>query len=222
MANGEATHTADHTRDPCPYNIVSDVGIGFAMGAIGGTFWHGFKGYRNAPYEDRWRSAISSIKARAPIAGGSFAVWSGLFNAFDCAIVHTRDKEDGWNRIMAGAATGAVLAVRSGPKVMAISAGMGAVILAVMEGLGHALTRASAAAYDPQPPISPEQLKKQREEQKLKQKQQEQAQLAAASPVLAADPAPAYSAPSAQPQPAGVPGLLGFQGGLLRGRQSSA
>lgn len=40
---------ADHTRDPCPYVILNDFGGAFAMGAIGGTVWHGIKGSRNSP-----------------------------------------------------------------------------------------------------------------------------------------------------------------------------
>lgn len=40
---------AAHDRDPCPYVILNDFGGAFAMGAIGGTIWHGIKGARNAP-----------------------------------------------------------------------------------------------------------------------------------------------------------------------------
>ena len=40
---------ADHTRDPCPYVILNDFGGAFAMGAVGGTIWHGIKGSRNSP-----------------------------------------------------------------------------------------------------------------------------------------------------------------------------
>lgn len=57
---------------------------------------------------------VSAVKSRAPILAGNFAVWSGMFNACDCALVRVRDKEDAWNPIMAGAMTGAILAVRSG------------------------------------------------------------------------------------------------------------
>jgi hypothetical protein len=40
---------ADHTRDPCPYVILNDFGGAFAMGAVGGSIWHGIKGARNSP-----------------------------------------------------------------------------------------------------------------------------------------------------------------------------
>ncbi|KAI8819822.1 Tim17/Tim22/Tim23/Pmp24 family-domain-containing protein [Fimicolochytrium jonesii] len=148
--------TVDHSRDPCPYSIVNDVGVGFCMGAIGGSVWHGFKGYRNSPRGERFTGSLASIKARAPVIGGNFAVWSGLFNAGDCTIAHVRGKEDAWNPILAGTATGAILAARSGPKVMAISAVFGGAILAAMEGVGAMINRMNSDTYKPQAPPLPE------------------------------------------------------------------
>ena len=147
--------THDHTRDPCPYNIVSDVGVGFCMGAMGGALWHSFKGYRNSPRGERWSGAVSAVKARAPILGGSFAVWSGLFNASDCLIADVRNKEDLWNPILAGASTGAILAARRGPSAMAISAVFGGVILAAMEGIGAMIGKMNGGQYQPVAPPLP-------------------------------------------------------------------
>ncbi len=59
-------------REPCPYRIVDDVGGAFCMGSIGGGIWHYFKGVRNAPKGERLRGGISSVKARAPIVGGTY------------------------------------------------------------------------------------------------------------------------------------------------------
>ncbi|KAJ3211838.1 Mitochondrial import inner membrane translocase subunit Tim17-A [Dinochytrium kinnereticum] len=148
---------SDHSRDPCPYVVVYDVGVGFAMGSIGGSIWHGFKGYRNSPRGERLSGALASIKARAPILGGNFAVWSGLFNAGDCTLAHIRGKEDSWNAIMAGAATGGILAARSGPKAIAISAAFGGIFLAIMEGIGAMLGRMSSDQFKPiAPPLPPD------------------------------------------------------------------
>ncbi|KAJ3296911.1 Mitochondrial import inner membrane translocase subunit Tim17-A [Rhizoclosmatium sp. JEL0117] len=143
---------SDTTRDPCPYIIVYDIGAAFAMGAIGGSIWHGFKGYRNSPRGDRFAGTIASVKSRAPVVGGGFAVWSGLFNAGDCTLVAIRGKEDSWNAIMAGAATGGILAARSGPQAMAVSAAFGGIILGIMEGVGAMLGRLSSDAYKPVAP----------------------------------------------------------------------
>ena len=36
-------------REPCPWRIWSDCGGAFAMGTVGGSLFHGFKGFRNSP-----------------------------------------------------------------------------------------------------------------------------------------------------------------------------
>ena len=64
---------------------------------------------------------------------GSFGVWGGLFSTFDCSFAHVRGKEDPWNAIMSGAATGGVLALRGGPRVALQSAAIGGVLLAMIE-----------------------------------------------------------------------------------------
>lgn len=65
--------------------------------AIGGSVWHGIKGFRNSPYGERRIGALTAIKARAPVLGGNFGVWGGLFSTFDCAVKGIRKKEDPYN-----------------------------------------------------------------------------------------------------------------------------
>jgi import inner membrane translocase subunit TIM17 len=156
---------SDTSRDPCPYVIVYDLGVGFAMGSIGGSIWHAFKGYRNSPRGDRLVGTISAVKARAPVIGGNFAVWSGLFNAGDCVLVSIRGKEDSWNSIISGAATSGILAARTGPKGIAISAVFGGIILAVMEGVGHMFSKMGADQYKNVPPVLPSPPEAQQQQQ---------------------------------------------------------
>lgn len=75
--------------------------------------WHGIKGARNSPKGDKLLGSISAIKARAPVVGGNFGVWGGLFSTFDCAVKGYRQKEDPYNAIISGFLTGGTLAVRS-------------------------------------------------------------------------------------------------------------
>jgi hypothetical protein len=82
------------------------------MGAIGGGIWHGIKGARNSPRGERLVGSLSAIKARAPVLGGNFGVWGGLFSSYDCAVKGYRQKEDPWNAITAGFMTGGTLAFR--------------------------------------------------------------------------------------------------------------
>ncbi|KAH0545242.1 hypothetical protein FGG08_000696 [Glutinoglossum americanum] len=126
--------------------------------AIGGAVWHGVKGFRNSPYGERRIGAITAIKARAPVLGGNFGVWGGLFGTFDCAVKGIRKKEDPYNAIIAGFFTGGALAVRGGLKAARNSAIGCACLLAVIEGVGIGFQRMMAenTRLDvPQPPPPP-------------------------------------------------------------------
>ena len=67
---------------------------------VGGTFFHSYKGARNAPRGERFAGAIEAVKANARRLGGSFAVWGGLFSTFDCCLIAIRNKEDPYNSIV--------------------------------------------------------------------------------------------------------------------------
>lgn len=61
---------------------------------------------------ERLIGSMSAIKARAPVLGGNFGIWGGLFSSFDCAVKGYRQKEDPWNAIISGFLTGGSLALR--------------------------------------------------------------------------------------------------------------
>ena len=109
---------------------------------MGGGIWHFFKGYRNAPKHARLAGALTASRMRAPILGGNFGVWGGLFSVFDCSLAAVRGVEDPWNAIMSGGLTGGVLAARAGPKAIARNAVVGAILLALIEGVGLAINKA--------------------------------------------------------------------------------
>nr|AII98001.1 BLTX645 [Nephila pilipes] len=141
----------EYAREPCPWRIVDDCGGAFTMGCIGGAVFQSIKGFRNAPSgtSRRLLGSLAAVKQRAPIIGGNFAVWGGLFSTIDCTLVHIRKKEDPWNPITSGALTGAILAVRNGTGAMVGSAVIGGVLLALIEGIGILFTRYSAEQFKP-------------------------------------------------------------------------
>lgn len=114
------------------------------MGNIGGGIWHSIKGARMAPAGARLAGSLSSVQARAPVLGGQFAVWGGLFACCDCSLTAIRQKEDPWNSIISGAATGGLLAARAGPRAMASAAAVGGILLALIEGMGIMFTKMTA------------------------------------------------------------------------------
>ena len=111
------------------------------MGSIGGSAFHTIKGSYNSTKGARLTGAVNAVTSRAPILGGQFAVWGGIFACCDCSLTAVRQKEDPWNSIVSGAATGGILAARAGPKAMASAAVVGGVLLAMIEGMGIAFTK---------------------------------------------------------------------------------
>ena len=79
-------------RDPCPYRIIEDIGGAFAFGSVGGGVWHFGKGAWQSPKGTRLMGAIGNCAARAPVMGGQFAVWGGLFACCDCTLTAIRQK----------------------------------------------------------------------------------------------------------------------------------
>jgi import inner membrane translocase subunit TIM17 len=59
--------------------------------------------------------ALTHIRNRAPLIGGSFAMWGGCFSSIDCALMFYRNQDDPKNAIVSGFLTGGILAIRSGP-----------------------------------------------------------------------------------------------------------
>jgi import inner membrane translocase subunit TIM17 len=120
------------------------------MGAVGGSAFHFLKGLYNSPQGARLTGAAQAVRLNGGRIGGSFAVWGGLFSTFDCTMVYVRQKEDPWNSIVAGAATGGFLAMRQGFAASARSAAFGGVLLALIEGAGIALNK-FLSAQQPMP-----------------------------------------------------------------------
>lgn len=133
-------------RDPCPFRIVMDCGGAYTIGFVGGSLWHGIKGLRMNPKGMKTHGALAAIRAKAPITGGSFAVWGGLFSTFDCSLAYIRKTEDPLNPILSGAITGGVLAARGGWAAAGKSAAIGGVLLALIEGVNFMLMRSLPGA----------------------------------------------------------------------------
>lgn len=164
MTNVHGGPSSQGGREPCPHRIIDDFGSAFAMGAIGGSIWHFVKGAKNSPKGARLRGALDAVKLRAPVLGGSFAVWGGLFSSFDCVLQGVRGKEDPWNTIASGATTGAVLAMRSGVRSSMKAAAAGGILLALIEGMGMLLSRQLSDQITGQQMMTPEEQRKLAEE----------------------------------------------------------
>lgn len=142
--------TPESAREPCPDRILDDFGSAFGMGAVGGSAFHLIKGIYNSPAGARLSGGVQAVRMNAPRVGGSFAVWGGLYSTFDCAMVYARQKEDPWNSILSGAATGGLLSLRQGFGASARSALVGGVLLALIEGAGIMMNKVASATQNEQ------------------------------------------------------------------------
>lgn len=125
---------------PCPGRIVSDLGDGFSIGVILGCMWYSIKGAYYAVRDERLKGGLVLVRKRAPILGGSFAMWAGLFGASSCMMVWLREKEDPLNSIVGGAVTGFLLAIRGGVRRALPQAVFGGIFLGVIEVVGIIFT----------------------------------------------------------------------------------
>ena len=127
-------------REPCPDRFFDDLGGAFSMGALGGAIFYFLKGFYSAPSRERFRGGLMAVKTRAPILGGSFAMWGGLFSTFDCFLLWYRQEDSPVNAVASGFITGGLLAVRSGFQIAWRNAVAGGVILAIIEGVNVGYT----------------------------------------------------------------------------------
>lgn len=142
----------DLSRNPCPNRIIEDVGGSYGTGILVGSAFHFLKGaLYDSPNGRRLAGGATAVRMNAPQLGGSFAVWGLVFSTMDCGLVYARNKEDPWNSIAAGAATGGLLTLRQGLRASARSALFGAAFFAVFEGLGILIQRSSVMVPPPVP-----------------------------------------------------------------------
>ncbi len=93
---------------------MEDCGAAFAMGTIGGSIFHGVKGYRNSAsgFRRGFAGGFTTIRQKATVTGANFAAWGGMFSVVDCSLAYIRQKEDPWNSIGSGFLTGGLLQIR--------------------------------------------------------------------------------------------------------------
>ena len=72
---------------------------------------------------------------RAPILGGSFALWAACYSSIDCSLIYMRKKEDALNSVVSGFLTGYILAFKGGMKFALKNGIIGGILLGMLEGM---------------------------------------------------------------------------------------
>ncbi|GJM92204.1 hypothetical protein PR202_ga08645 [Eleusine coracana subsp. coracana] len=120
------------------HRLVDFVGEAFLIGAAGVSAYQFVRGLRGAPSGGRLAAGAHAVRANTPRVVGSFAAFSAVYCAAECAVSVARGgKEDTWNSIAAGAAAAALKHSRRGAFGAARAGLIGASAVAAAVGVFH-------------------------------------------------------------------------------------
>ncbi|RCV30828.1 hypothetical protein SEVIR_6G137600v4 [Setaria viridis] len=118
------------------YRLIDYVGDGFVLGASFGSAFHFIRGLRNSPDGGRLAGGVRAVRTNVPRVAGRGGACLALFWAVESATCLARRRDDLWNSIAAGAATGGLFNVHRGAPAATLFALLGA---ASFVGLAGAL-----------------------------------------------------------------------------------
>ena len=105
------------------------------MGYLGGLMWYGSRGLLQSRWGQKRNAFEGLVRVKSPSLATSFALWGGMFSAFDCLLMKGRKREDPANALMSGALTGFTSSIRSGPRYALKQALQGSSVLCLIEGV---------------------------------------------------------------------------------------
>ncbi|CAO2175433.1 unnamed protein product [Urochloa humidicola] len=117
-------------------HLVDSVGNGFIIGGACGSAFHFVRGFCASPSGARLAAGALDVLRNAPRHAGWLAAYSAVMCSVDMVLSLARRREDPWNPIAAGAASLSLLDLGRGARAAALSAPVGAAVVAVPLGLG--------------------------------------------------------------------------------------
>ena len=87
---------------------------------------------------------IRLLKKRAPMLGGNFCAWRGLFGSFQCVMLFLTNKDTHINQVVAGGLTGATINIRGGYRYALRGGIQGAVFIGVFNIMEIFMTKNQA------------------------------------------------------------------------------
>jgi Tim17/Tim22/Tim23/Pmp24 family len=110
----EETSPSDFSWATLQKHCTTRLGYGYMTGLVAGSIMYFGQGLLIAPKGQRLATAISHMRLRGPLFGGTLAMWSGGFAFSSSLMKYYREKEDEWNDTIGGAFTGFIITIRSG------------------------------------------------------------------------------------------------------------
>lgn len=89
---------------------------------------------------------IQLLKKRAPMLGGNFCAWMGLFGTFQCVMLYLTKKDTHMNQVVAGGMTGATINIRGGWRYAFRGGIQGAIFIGVFNIMEIFMTKNQACS----------------------------------------------------------------------------
>ncbi|CAM8901788.1 unnamed protein product [Rhodiola kirilowii] len=115
--------------------ILYQTGGIYVMGLVCTSSYYFLKGTFKSPYGQRFIGATQAVGMNANWFPKQLAVYSCLFDTFECTLISLRQKDDAWNEIVAGAASFGCLDIRRGLVKASRRALIGGVVVAALTGV---------------------------------------------------------------------------------------
>ncbi|TVU05994.1 hypothetical protein EJB05_49181, partial [Eragrostis curvula] len=134
------------------YRLIDLTGVGFVLGAGGGSAFHFIRGLRGSPGGARLVSGLRAVGTYGPRVAGRWGAYLAVLGALETSMTLARrreESEDPWNSIAAAAATGGLFGMRRGAPAAARSALVGATLIAGLMGASWAIDIHEARAPAP-------------------------------------------------------------------------
>ena len=114
----------EYTSEKLRQTICERLGYGYMVGITAGACMYFCSGLFNAPRGQRLVTGFLSVRNRAPLLGGSVAMWSGSFAATSGYLKYYRQTDDEWNDTIGGGLTAFLIHLRSGGLYFAANQGL--------------------------------------------------------------------------------------------------
>ncbi|KAK3121703.1 hypothetical protein QOZ80_8BG0659210 [Eleusine coracana subsp. coracana] len=102
--------------------LIECTGLGFLLGAGGGSAFYFIKGICSSPTDARLVGAVRAVRTNVPRVAGTCGAFLGVCDAFERAMSLARRREDPWNSVVSTPAAAVLFRMHRGAPAAARSA----------------------------------------------------------------------------------------------------
>jgi hypothetical protein len=128
IINAKMQHEMTELMGSCPVKTVIGVGAGAGLGLVFGLFMSSTENSMDEKFlklsaKEQAKITLKQVGQKSMSSAKAFAAFSGVFVSSECITEAIRGKDDSYNALIAGCATGSILAHKGGLQAMALGCG---------------------------------------------------------------------------------------------------